>query len=115
MTTEPRGPRGEPSAEEAEARAHDDVRRAEMESHAGEASPARRLSSVLDNAWLFVAVLLLASALFLLLRSHTDGAFVAAALGVCAWFLNIREGLKRKYKLQRHGHRNWKPRDDAEE
>ena len=122
MDSEPRGARGEPSVEETEApaheeeteaAAHEDERPAEVASSARASSP--RASSVFDYAWLVVAAVLLVAALIFLLRSHTDAAFVAATLGVCAWFLNVRDGLKRKYGLQKHGRRNWKPRDGSGE
>ena len=108
METKSRGPRGEPSAEETEAPAHEVERPSEV------ASPARA-SSVFNQAWLVVAVVLLVASLVFLLRTHTDAAFVAAALGVCAWFLNVRDGLKREHGLQRQGRRNWKPRDGSGE
>jgi Flp pilus assembly protein TadB len=91
VETESREARGEPPLEETEARV--DERRAEV------ASPARRV--VFEQAWLAVAVVLLIVALVFLLRSQTDAAFVTAALGVCAWFLNVRNGLKRKHGLGR--------------
>ena len=90
METESREPRVEPPVEETDA--HEDGRRAEA------ASSAR---TVFQQAWLVVAVVLLIVALVLLLRSRTDAAFVTAALGVCAWFLNVRNGLKRKHGLRR--------------
>ena len=107
METEPREARVESSIEETETHAHEDERLVEDASH------ARRV--VFEQAWLVVAVVLLIVALVFLLRSHTDAAFVAAALGVCAWFLNVRDGLKRKHGLQKQGPRNWKPRDGSGE
>lgn len=62
--------------------------------------------------WLVVACLLLAAAAVLLILSHTDAAFVAAALGVSAWFWNVRGNLKRKHGLEKQGRRDWRPRGD---
>ena len=104
METESREPRVEPPVEETDAHAHEDGRRAEA------ASKAR---TVFQQAWLVVAVVLLIVALVLLLRSRTDAAFVTAALGVCAWFLNVRNRIKREHGLQKQGPRNWKPRDGS--
>ena len=71
--------------------------------------------SVLERLWLIAATALLIVAAILLLSSYPNAAFVTAALGVCSWFLNFRDGLKRKHGLQRQGRRNWEPRgDDAE-
>jgi len=116
VETEPRAPRGEPSIEETEAPAHEEETEPpahEDERPAEVASSARRV--VFNQAWLAVAVVLLVASLVFLMRTHTDAAFVAAALGVCAWFLNVRNGLKRKHGLQRQGRRNWKPRDGSGE
>jgi hypothetical protein len=65
--------------------------------------------------WLVVACLLLAASVTLLLLSHDDAAFVCAALGVSAWFWNVREGLRRKHNLVRLSGRNWVQRGDEEE
>ena len=65
--------------------------------------------------WLVVACLLLAAAAALLLLSHADAAFVVAALGVSAWFWNVRGNLKRKYKLEKRGGRDWRQQGDEEE
>lgn len=62
---------------------------------------------VFRQAWLVVALLLLAAAGVVLSMSHTDAAFVCAVLGVCAWFLNVRSELKRKHRLKKAGRRNW--------
>lgn len=48
------------------------------------------------GAWSVVAGLLLASALVLWKSFGIDAAFAAAALGVVAWFLNVREQIKLK-------------------
>lgn len=65
--------------------------------------------------WLVVACLLLAASGTLLLLSHDDAAFVCAALGVSAWFWNVREGLRRKHNLVKLSGRNWVQRGDEEE
>ena len=65
--------------------------------------------------WLVVACLLLVAAVALLLLSHPDAAFVCAALGVSAWFWNVRGELKRKHDLKKLGGRNWVQRGDDEE
>jgi Flp pilus assembly protein TadB len=71
--------------------------------------------SVVERLWLVAAVAFLIAAAILLFGSHTDAAFVTAALGVCAWFLNVRDGLKREHGLRKSGRRNWEPRgDDAD-
>jgi hypothetical protein len=49
----------------------------------------------LKQGWLAVAGLLLLAAIFFLWRGLTDATFVAAALGVVAWFLNVRAKLRR--------------------
>jgi len=46
--------------------------------------------------WLVAACLCLLAAAALWLLGHADAAFVAAALGVVAWFLNVRVRLRRK-------------------
>jgi len=43
------------------------------------------------------ALLLIAAAVFLW-RNNLPAAFVTAALGACAWFLNYRTQLRRKIK-----------------
>jgi Flp pilus assembly protein TadB len=65
--------------------------------------------------WLVVACLLLVASAVLLVLSHTEAAFVTAALGVSAWFWNVRENLKRKHKLERRGGRDWRPRGDDDD
>jgi hypothetical protein len=42
------------------------------------------------SLWTVASVLCLIVAAFFLLRENYDGAFVAAALGAVAWFLNYR-------------------------
>jgi Flp pilus assembly protein TadB len=68
-----------------------------------------------ERLWLVVSIALLASAAVLLWLGHTSAAFVAAALGVCAWFLDVRTGLKRRHDLVKLSGRNWVPRDELEE
>ncbi|HEX5707217.1 MAG TPA: hypothetical protein VFX96_07975 [Pyrinomonadaceae bacterium] len=48
------------------------------------------------GAWNVVAALLVAAALVLWPTVGVDAAFAAAALGIVAWFLNVREQLKLK-------------------
>ena len=47
--------------------------------------------------WLWAAGLGLVAAAALALVGNFDGAFVAAALGVLAWFLNVRARLRPRY------------------
>ena len=46
--------------------------------------------------WLVAACLCLLAAAALWLLGHADAAFVAAALGVVAWFINVRVRLRRE-------------------
>ncbi len=46
--------------------------------------------------WLVAACLCLLAAAALWLLGHADAAFVAAALGVVAWFLDVRVRLRRE-------------------
>jgi hypothetical protein len=55
-----------------------------------------------------------AATLVLLYLRHTEAAFVTAALGASAWFLNVRAGIKRKHDLVKDGARNWRPRAEVE-
>ncbi|HVF66104.1 MAG TPA: hypothetical protein VM914_00470 [Pyrinomonadaceae bacterium] len=64
--------------------------------------------------WLVVSIALLASAAVLLWLGQTSAAFVAAALGVCAWFFDVRMGLKRRHDLVKLSGRNWVPRTELE-
>ena len=66
------------------------------------------------RAWRLLAYALLAATLVLLYLRHTDVAFVTAALGASAWFLNVRAGIKRKHDLVKDGARNWRPRAEVE-
>lgn len=62
------------------------------------------------RGWMFIAVLLLVAAAALLYLARPNAAFVVAALAVSAWFLNVRNGLKRRHDLVKRGGRNWEPR-----
>jgi hypothetical protein len=64
--------------------------------------------------WRLLAYALLAATLVLLYLRRTDLALFAFALGVSAWFLNVRTGIKRKHDLVRDGGRNWRPRAEVE-
>lgn len=55
-----------------------------------------------------------AATLVLLYLRHNEVAFVTAALGISAWFLNVRAGIKRKHDLVKDGARNWRPRAEIE-
>ena len=68
-----------------------------------------------ERGWMAVAVLLLVAAAVLLYIRMPSVAFVAAALGISAWFLNVRNGLKREHDLVRRGGRNWEPRGRDED
>lgn len=48
----------------------------------------------LERAWTIAAVVLLLIAALFLLRENYNAAFVAAALGAVAWFLNYRSQLR---------------------
>ncbi|MBC7933459.1 MAG: hypothetical protein H7Z38_23100 [Rubrivivax sp.] len=68
----------------------------------------RREESASDNGgifrqpWLILSCLFIIIASIMLLLSRTDAAFVAAALGVSAWFWNMRVRLKRQYGIRKH-------------
>lgn len=49
----------------------------------------------MERAWIIVSGLCLIVAAVFLWRAHLDGAFVAASLGVVAWFLSLRVRLRR--------------------
>lgn len=66
------------------------------------------------RVWRLLAYALLAATLVLLYLRHTDAALVTTALGVSAWFLNARAGIKRKHDLVKDGPRNWRPRAEVE-
>jgi Flp pilus assembly protein TadB len=86
-----------------EASAREDEGRDAQENDSSGPTPVERL-------WLVATAAFLIAAAVLLLRSNTDAAFVTAALGVCAWFLNVRDRLKREHGLRKRGRRNWEPR-----
>ena len=67
-----------------------------------------------ERLWLVVSIALLASAAVTLWLGHTSAAFVLAALGVCAWFFDVRMGLKRRHDLVKLSGRNWVPRAEVE-
>jgi hypothetical protein len=71
--------------------------------------------NIFRQPWLVVACLLLVASVVLLLLSRADAAFVCAALGVSAWFWNVRVGLKRKHDLVKASGRNWVQRGEADE
>ena len=63
------------------------------EPKADEAAPAR--AGPFGESWLLVAGLGVVAAAGCLAFGYYDAAFVAAALGVVAWFLNVRSKLPR--------------------
>jgi Flp pilus assembly protein TadB len=96
LESDSRNQRGETSAEETET--DDGVAAfAGEERRDGSASDAR---GMLRQPWLILSFVLIAAAAVFLLLSHTDAAFVAIALGVCAWFWNLRVRLKRQYGIK---------------
>lgn len=66
------------------------------------------------RVWRLLAYALLAATLLLLYLRHNEAAFVTAALGASAWFLNVRTAVKRKHDLVKDGGRNWRPRSEVE-
>lgn len=66
------------------------------------------------RVWRLLAYALLAATLVLLYLRHYDVAFITAALGASAWFLNVRAAVKRKHDLVKDGPRNWRPRTEVE-
>lgn len=64
--------------------------------------------------WRALAYALVAAALLLLYLGRNDLAFFAGALGLSAWFLNVRAAVKRKHDLVKDGARNWRPRAEVE-
>lgn len=64
-----------------------------MEPRSDEAAPARR--GPLGEPWLWAAALCVVAASVCLVLGFYDAAFVAAAVGVVAWFLNVRTKLPR--------------------
>ena len=63
-----------------------------------------------ERGWMAVAAVLLFAAAVLLYLRLSNAAFVVAALGLSAWFWNVRNGLRRKHDLVKRGRRNWEPR-----
>jgi hypothetical protein len=51
-----------------------------------------------ERIWIILSGLLLLLAAVFLWRNNLSGAFVTAALGACAWFLNYRAELRKKIK-----------------
>lgn len=49
----------------------------------------------MERAWIIVSGLCLIIAALFLWRANVDAAFVAATLGVVAWFLSIRDRLRK--------------------
>ena len=68
-----------------------------------------------ERGWMVAAVLLLVAAATLLYVGRPSAAFVVAALGISAWFINVRNDLKRKHDLVKRGGRNWEPRGRDED
>ncbi|HYY95489.1 MAG TPA: hypothetical protein VE713_13295 [Pyrinomonadaceae bacterium] len=119
-------PREVPAAPHDDAAArHGDAAARHVDTAARHAAPAARRDDRDDSAngdfnifrqpWLVVACLLLVASVVLLLLSRADAAFVCAALGVSAWFWNVRAGLKRKHDLVKASGRNWVQRGDEED
>ena len=48
----------------------------------------------MERAWTFVSILCLIVAAVLLLRENYNAAFVAAALGAVAWFMDYRSKIR---------------------
>ena len=106
---------------------HDDEERAERhpDGEPGEAgrddtapgveAAGRRGRFDSGRVWMVAACLLLFAAATLLYLGRPNAAFVVAALGVSAWFLDVRTNLKRKHDLVKRGARNWEPRGRVEE
>ena len=55
---------------------------------------------ILRQSWLILSGLLLIASAVLLLLARTNAAFVVAALGVSAWFWNMRVSLKREHNIK---------------
>jgi hypothetical protein len=49
----------------------------------------------MERAWIIVSGFCLVAAAVFLWRAHLDAAFVAATLGVIAWFLGLRDRLRK--------------------
>jgi hypothetical protein len=50
---------------------------------------------LIERVWIFAAGICLICAVVFLARENMSAAFVAATLGVVAWFINVRNQLKR--------------------
>jgi Flp pilus assembly protein TadB len=94
-----------PDHEDTQADARDDegADRFDLDAAADDDSPEADAAEAYADAaprfpqlWLVAACLCLLAAAALWLLGHADAAFVAAALGVVAWFLNVRVRLRRK-------------------
>lgn len=66
------------------------------------------------RVWWVAAFVLIAAAAMLLYLRRTDMAIFAALLGVSAWLLNVKAGIKRKHDLVKDGARDWRPRAEVE-
>jgi hypothetical protein len=82
-----------PLEEEIEAGRPPDNGGAEPRAHGDEAADARAGSGPFAEPWLLAACLCLLAAAVCLWLALFDAAFVAAALGAVAWFLNVRSKL----------------------
>ena len=51
---------------------------------------------MIERLWMFASGILLLAAAFFVWRNNLSAAFVTAALGACAWFLNYRAEMKQK-------------------
>ena len=88
------------------------------EGHAGEKrtqESRERPRFDFERGYMVAAFLLLIAAAALLYVRLPSAAFVVAALGISAWFLNLRDGIKRRRDLVKRGPRNWVPRGRDEE
>ena len=98
----------------------DELRDEEPDEYAGgvraqhEEAKAARGRFDFERGWMAAACVLLFASATLLYLGLTSAAFVLAALGISAWFLNVRNDLKRKHDLVKRGGRNWEPRGRGE-
>jgi hypothetical protein len=53
---------------------------------------------MIERVWIIVSGVLLVAAAGFLWWNNLSAAFVTAALGACAWFLNYRAELRKKIK-----------------
>ena len=53
---------------------------------------------MIERFWMIASGVLLLLAAFFVWRNNLSAAFVTAALGACAWFLNYRAELRKKIK-----------------